>query len=51
MDLFGYIKKYGKYSFKEKVFGIHYKLFERSELDILYKDCIKFVLDNIKKNI
>lgn len=40
-----------KYSFKDKVFGIHYKLFERSELDILYKDCIKFVLDNIKKNI
>lgn len=40
-----------KYSFKEKVFGIHYKLFDKSELDILYKDCIKFVLDNIKKNI
>jgi len=40
-------KKNSKYSLKEKIFGIKYKMLTKEKLDELYNECIKFIIKNI----
>lgn len=40
--------KESKYTFKEKIFGLNYHILTKLELDMLFDDCIKYVIDNIK---
>lgn len=38
-----------KYTLKQKIFGIKYKMLTKEELDKLFNDCINFVIENINK--
>ncbi|MBQ7140121.1 MAG: zinc dependent phospholipase C family protein [Bacilli bacterium] len=42
-----YINK-NKYKLFEKLFGLKYKMISKQELDIMYKNCIEYILINIK---
>ena len=44
-----YLKK-NKYSLKEKIFGIKYKMIKKEELDKMYSNCLNFICSNIEKN-
>ena len=40
--------KESKCTFKEKIFGLNYHILTKLELDMLFDDCVKYVIDNIK---
>lgn len=47
--LYSDYQKMCKYTIKEKIFGLHYKMIDKKELDNLFNECIKYILDEIKK--
>ena len=44
-------KKKNNYTILEKVFGLNYKMISKSDLDIMFNDCIKFIEEEIKEYV
>ena len=41
-------KKRSKYTLKERIFGLKYKMISKEDLDLMFNECIDFVLKEIK---
>ena len=44
------LTSWNTYSLHEKIFGIKYFMIRKKDLDILYENCIKYIIEELKKN-
>ena len=42
-------KKFNKLTFKEIIFKHNYSLFSKKELDNLLDECVRYIIDELKK--
>ncbi len=45
-----YLKK-NKYTLKEKLFGLHYRMIRKDDLDAMFNGCIDFIFKHIYENV